>query len=121
MYREKMLKLPIYPIRLCVVETDNPQILKEKHGMDMSNETVYAHTWDWYTYDKKVKYKCVYIILNTKHPFHKIKHSTIAHECVHAANMTLHHVGVFPDFQNDEAQAYLVEYIYNIVHDFIKI
>lgn len=32
----------------------------------------------------------------------------LAHECVHAANMTLGRAGVEPCFGNDESQAYLV-------------
>jgi hypothetical protein len=35
--------------------------------------------------------------------------SILAHECVHAANLTLNHKGVIADHINDEAQAYLVQ------------
>jgi hypothetical protein len=38
--------------------------------------------------------------------------SHLVHECVHAANMTLHSRGVKADFKNDEAVAYLTEMIF---------
>ena len=37
--------------------------------------------------------------------------SSLVHECVHAANRILYDVGVSADFINDEAQAYLVEFL----------
>lgn len=33
----------------------------------------------------------------------------LAHECLHAVNMTLLDRGVLPSFENDEVQAYLLE------------
>lgn len=37
---------------------------------------------------------------------------TLAHECIHAANMTLKHKGVHPDFEDDETQAHLASAIF---------
>lgn len=38
--------------------------------------------------------------------------STLVHECVHAANMILDHKGIPMSLENDESQAYLVEWIF---------
>jgi len=38
--------------------------------------------------------------------------TNLVHECVHAANYTLESRGVKSDFNNDEPQAYLVEWIF---------
>ena len=35
--------------------------------------------------------------------------AVLAHECLHAVNMTLLHRGVTADFENDELQAYFLE------------
>ena len=37
--------------------------------------------------------------------------AALAHEAVHAANFTLGQAGLIPSYENDEAQAYLVEAI----------
>lgn len=36
----------------------------------------------------------------------------LVHECVHAANMALDRAGVVADFNNDEAQAYLIDLVF---------
>lgn len=38
--------------------------------------------------------------------------STLVHECVHATNMILDHKGIPMSLENDESQAYLVEWIF---------
>lgn len=39
--------------------------------------------------------------------------ATLAHECLHIANMILDAKGIIPSFSNDEAQAYLMNYLIN--------
>lgn len=39
---------------------------------------------------------------------------TLAHECLHATSFILDHAGVKADFQNDEAQAYLLGTIFEM-------
>lgn len=43
-------------------------------------------------------------------------YSIIAHECVHAVNMTFHHHGMKLDPHNDEHQAYYTGYLVNKCH-----
>lgn len=43
-------------------------------------------------------------------------YSVIAHECVHATNMTFQHHGMKLDLLNDEHQAYYVGYLVNKCH-----
>lgn len=42
---------------------------------------------------------------------HKNDWAIIAHECLHAVNRVLEHVGVEVDTKNDEAQAYLLSFL----------
>lgn len=44
----------------------------------------------------------------------------IAHECAHAAGWILDHVGVKPDWKNDEAFTYLLSWMVNRVYESIK-
>lgn len=46
------------------------------------------------------------------------RHSVIAHECVHLANLIFNYVGVKLDSHNDEAQAYLTGYIFETIEKF---
>ena len=39
--------------------------------------------------------------------------TNLVHECTHAANYTLHHIGHKADFENDEVQAHLIDWIFN--------
>lgn len=46
--------------------------------------------------------------------------AVLAHEAVHIVNQLLFHLGCDPDFNNDEIQAYLVEYICSEVEKVIR-
>lgn len=46
---------------------------------------------------------------------HKKNHAVVAHECLHAVNFVFNKVGVKASFQNDEAQAYYLERLFNEV------
>ena len=50
-------------------------------------------------------------------PFNMTANGIIAHEALHATNRILEHVGVEPDHINDEAQAYLLSYIVDQIHE----
>lgn len=41
----------------------------------------------------------------------------IAHECLHVTNYILRNAGVYPDFTNDEPQAYLLMWLVNKVNE----
>lgn len=44
----------------------------------------------------------------------------IAHECLHATNMIMDVVGIEADLDNDEAQAYLLGYLVETIHQSAK-
>lgn len=58
-----------------------------------------------YLENKKAEHEAILIWVKYKG---KKGFSTLAHECVHAANWVLRDRGVQPDFDNDEPQCYLV-------------
>ena len=54
-----------------------------------------------------------FVLIWSKHKDKSIESlSTLVHECVHAANMILDHKGIPMSLENDESQAYLVEWIF---------
>ena len=78
--------------------------------------------WKWAEYAKFVKMKLGHEQMNTDgigHTFYcadkgiavwiadKSDHITLAHECLHAANYTLHRIGNQASHTNDETLAYL--------------
>lgn len=61
--------------------------------------------------------RCLYFRDGGKFPFTCVVHSrsiavsVIAHEAVHASSFILDGMGMQPDFDNDEVQAYIVQHI----------
>lgn len=58
--------------------------------------------------------KCVHFVKPAKEVIavwirYKFDYAVLAHECVHAVNMTFESRGIKPDLLNDEPQAYFVE------------
>lgn len=47
------------------------------------------------------------------------RHGAIAHECLHATHKVLDILGVKPDYDNDEIECYVCEYIVDKVTDII--
>ncbi len=62
--------------------------------------------------------KSIIIAMNPKHSEFTL--GIAAHECLHAVNMIFDTIGVIPTFDNDEPQAYLLEYLLNEVYPLIK-
>jgi len=111
----KVSSIPIYHgVFIWMLSNDNKKIEKRIKNFD---EEPFAHCLElsWSN-----KYG-VCILLNFNNNYGaKISYGTIAHEAVHAASFILDSRGVVPDFNNDEPQAYLVEYIVNEIIKFVK-
>jgi len=111
----KSLNIPLYRGKFIVVITKSPAKIK-KYIPDFDDENIYAHSY-YANYKKKQGF---YIILNFKSQFGKVNHGTIAHEAVHTAHFIMKSRGIIEGFDNDEAEAYLVEWITDQVYKFIK-
>lgn len=97
-----------------MLSNDTDKINKRIKGYD---EEPYAHCFEL-EWSKKYG---VCILLNFNHSWgSKISYGTISHEAVHAVSFLFDSRGVVPDFNNDEPQAYLVEYIVDEVVKFAK-
>lgn len=67
--------------------------------------------------ERDPKHSCIYWIV-LKHE--SISHGLIAHEIVHLSNMIMEDRDIKPDYNNDESQAYLVEWLTESVYKVLK-
>jgi len=87
-----------------------------KYLPNFDNDEIYAHT----LYDDFLGKKGYFIVLNFDNENRKITHGAIAHEADHVAGFVLYDRGITADFMNDEAHAYLVEWVVDEVYKFIN-
>jgi len=121
MYKELIETFPLYRGKLCVINTNSNGLLLRKHDLELKDKELYASTIDGCIKINNSNYYCTYIILNTNNSFTPITHGVIAHEAFHASNFLLSRRGVIIDRDNDEAQAYLIDWITDQIHRLIKI
>ena len=120
MYRQKVDKCPLYPIWLCIIASDDTKKVNGKYdlGLDFSMEDGHTHRKGIKIPEFKTERVCIFIVLDPTNE--QFSQGLIAHECLHATSYILDWVGIKPDYMNDEAQAYLMQYIFDQVNDFIK-
>ena len=127
MYRQKIIKCPLYTTRVCFVVTDEVKELHKRHPHIEELELedpLFGHTirTGIVIPNEEEMARCVFIVLNPNYKFGEFKFTAgcIAHECLHATNTILSHVGIKADYDNDEAQAYLMGYLTDQITEFIK-
>ena len=108
---KKIVEVPIYGGHLLMFITNSvDKIRKELPNTDM--EEVFAYT------DQLGGSAA--ITLNFENPTTKMTAGVIAHEAAHATHMILSTRGVMPDFDNDEAEVYLLSWMVNQIHEFMN-
>ena len=88
----------------------------KKYILTFEDSFIYASSY-FANYKKQQGF---YIILNFKYQNRKIFHGTIAHEAVHIAHFIMKDRGLIEGFDNDEAEAYLVDWIVDQTYKFIQ-
>lgn len=114
--RSKIIKIPLYPGNLCIIDAEKPSELK-KFGLESifeADEVLYGHTIG-HKYKGKV---CNFIVLNSKHS-EGITPGIIAHESLHVVHNVFNHIGNKVELMNDEDAAYFISWIVNEVHSFL--
>lgn len=111
----KEIEFPLYR-GVLVVMLSNDLDLVRKDIEEFKLEDIYGHTINvnWKGNNGFV------VLLNLDNDYRKTHHGTIAHEAIHATNMLLDSRGVLADFNNDEAQAYLLEWVVDEIYRFIS-
>ena len=110
----KITEVPIYHFKFILCITDNLKKLKKEFDIDRS--WIYAHS-------HRLGYKerdTVMIVLNFNDNIDKIYYSTITHELEHIKNMIFDARGVKTNNDNDESDAYLIEWFAKITYKWLK-
>lgn len=118
MFYKNIHRLPIYNSFLfqIIVSDDVEKINK----MTNSNDKYYYACCIKTKHNIKngISEKGITIVLNPHYTNCKITAGIIAHECIHVKNMIFETIGYKPKTNNDEAEAYFIEYLVNKVTDF---
>ena len=118
MFYRSRKTLPIYDsIWLDVVVSDDIKKLNKEFECDSPGwfACVFKRSFK----QKKLWRKSIVVVLNPNHPHgSKITHATIVHECIHIKNFIFGQIGHKCKSANDEPEAYLTEFLFNIVSTF---
>jgi hypothetical protein len=113
----KATSIPLYNGYFIVVFSNGPkQVAKVLRCKESEITYMYAHSF--YNFCHK-GYESFAVCFNLWGET-EVTTGTIIHEVVHASNRVLLSRGVEPDFENDEASAYLAGWMGDIVVNFMK-
>lgn len=115
----KEIEIPIYKgILAFCIGNEQKEIADYFNLEDLLPEVIFAHAF--YTYkDYKIKNARTFlIVLNFKNKT-PITHGIITHEVNHIGNMILYESDIKPNYDNDEAEACLKEWIANELYLFL--
>ena len=119
--RIKKTKIPIYKIRMTLIESSNKEkVVKyfKRMDFDFECEDIFAHIIEYHRKENNKKYYCIYLVFNRENKHSKITHGVIAHEVVHATDAIFHYI---EEEKTEECYAYLVEYLINMICEFLEI
>ena len=87
---------------------------------DFDSCEIYAHTIRHYVHIDGLDRNCIYVLFNTKDKFHPVTVGAIAHEAIHVVDYIFGIIGAAHDPENPEPFTYLVDYIADLIADFLK-
>lgn len=106
---KKTIKIPFYYINLKIIFVKNLKLIEKKYNFsDLSKYS--AITFSNCTDNKN---ECIVA-------FSEYDLSVIAHEVVHIKNYVFKESGVKLDVNNDEAEAYLVGFLFKAIQQFLS-
>lgn len=111
----KFIEIPIYRGNFGLIISKNRNEIT-KIIPEFDEDDIFAHTY----YHDKDGIGTFSIVLNFNNDFKAISLGVIAHECYHVVSILLQSRGVDADFHNDEPGAYLIEWVYDKIIEWIK-
>lgn len=116
----KEIEIPIYKGVLAFCVGDEQKEITDYFNLeDLLPEVIFGHSF--YTRrDYKIKNTGVFLMVLNFENQTPITHGIITHEINHIGNMILNHRDVEPNFNNDEAETYLKEWIANELYSFLN-
>lgn len=117
----KFIKSQIYPIRLCIVFSNDVEKTKEfmYKNSDLEDfELEYGHTYIGRMKDEKGGgFACIYMLYNTGSE-EKIRHGHIAHECLHALAGIYSRIEQDLNYWGEETNTYLLQWLVDETYKF---
>ena len=101
MITKRKINIPIFDYKLTIVIFDYWNEVKDWFGEDFEPKAITRPT-----------YGAALVAINSKHGT-----SSIVHEAEHVKNFIWDYIGYVPQRDNDEADAYLITYIYEKIVD----
>lgn len=106
------VEIPLYRGKFMVCVSNSRKAVKSTFGFD--DKELYAHTLK-----RNLGGVASYVVLfNFENKYRNITHGVVSHECLHAMNFLLEDRGFEPSRYNDEADAYLLEWMVDKVYEF---
>ncbi len=115
----KDTEIPIYKGTLCVVFTNDLELLKSNIPSvkdDFDDKKLYAHA----IFSEYKGYESFICVFNFNHKTSDITPGTIAHEALHIVHMLAGERAIQLNAWNDEAIAYLLEWVVNMIYTFME-
>ena len=113
MYKEHITTLPIYDIKVCLILSEDSDLVLEKHSLDVSEAEALVIIWGLNT--KEGEHQSVFMYFYAEPTI-----NTIAHESVHAATCVYEIIETEIGEGKNEPFAYLVGWFAEEVDRFIK-
>lgn len=102
MYKEAVVNTPLFETKVRIIYTDNLNKVSKKYWNEESASFVGGVTYNMPDKDM--------VLMAFKNP---VCRRLVVHECVHACNIIFLKKGIMLDYENDETQAYLTDWLYN--------
>lgn len=116
-FYKKAIKIPMYGgYFLIIFSNDGERIAKTVSCNDLL-VYIYAHSFNNFIYNGRESFA---VAFNFWDPKSKISIGTITHEVTHAGNSVLQAREIVPDYDNDEAEAYLKGWMGDEVEKFMN-
>jgi len=107
---KKVIKIPIYPGQLVVIIAKSVKEGADYLELGFSHEDI--NHWAAFTAKRTYKGERQFAVVLTP----ETSLAMIVHECVHLKNMIFDFIGQLSDLNNDEAECYLTQWIFNETH-----
>jgi hypothetical protein len=107
--RVKNTRIPIYGGKFTIIVTDDFKEVEKKYNLEDTNgfDAMFVQA-------KKGAIHYIIALQTRNSP------GTVAHECMHACNAIFKDNEITPDLDNDEPQAYLLGWLVDECHKFLK-
>ncbi|HUX58706.1 MAG TPA: hypothetical protein VMV77_17175 [Bacteroidales bacterium] len=116
---KKNIKVPLYPVRLTIIFYDNiTEVIKKCYLLKGQENWLAGQMAGVFVVSASGEYRRTIVLFKMNDP--ELTHGIIAHEAYHATVKILQIIGQTQDPNNNETEAYLINWITDQIYDLIK-